>query len=106
MDQSDTKKEMLNVQADLKEEQAIIQAISKRMNYFDDLKSAADTLVQESQGVIQTTLAFKQGLTVAKNVLERDYTPEDIEENMGDVDFANDFASELMKTLNELIAVA
>jgi hypothetical protein len=106
LDQSDTKKEMLNVQADLKEEQAIIQAISKRMNYFDDLKSAADTLVQESQGVIQTTLAFKQGLTVAKNVLERDYTPEDIEENMGDVDFANDFASELMKTLNELIAVA
>lgn len=44
--QSDTKKEMLNVQADLKEEQAIIQAISKRMNYFDKLTDAADELVE------------------------------------------------------------
>ena len=43
--QSDTKKEMLNVQADLKEEQAIIEAISKRMNYFDSLTDAAKELV-------------------------------------------------------------
>lgn len=49
---NDTKKEMMNVKADLREEQAIIQAISKRMNYFDDLLGAADTLVKESEHVL------------------------------------------------------
>jgi len=104
--QSDTKKEMLNVQADLKEEQAIINAISKRMNYFDDLLGSAHTLVKEAAGVLNTTKTFKQALVQAKNVLTRDYTPEDIEENLGDVDFANDFAEELYKTLHELNTVA
>jgi hypothetical protein len=37
---------MLNVKADLVEEKAIIDAISKRMNYFDDLLGSADTLVE------------------------------------------------------------
>lgn len=55
---------------------------------------------------MQLTKEFRQGLVVAKNVLLRDYTPEDIEENLGDVDFANDFAEELGKTLDELIATA
>lgn len=32
----------------------------------------------------------------------RDYTDEEIEENLGDVDFANDFAQELWKTLDAL----
>lgn len=44
--ESDTKKEMLNVKADIEEEAAIINAISKRMNYFDDLLGSADTLVE------------------------------------------------------------
>lgn len=35
-------------------------------------------------------------------MLERDYTEEDIKENMGDHDFANDFADELLNVLNEL----
>jgi len=100
--QSDTKKEMLNVQADIKEEKAIIDAISKRMNYFDDLMGSAKSLVKESAGVLKTTKAFKHALLGAKNVLERDYTPEDIAENLGDVDFANDFADELAKTLASL----
>jgi len=104
--QSDTKKEMLNVQADLKEEAAIIKAISKRMNYFDDLMGSADQLVKESEGVLQTTKAFKQALVQAQTVLLRDYKPEDVAENLGDVDFANDFAEELKKTLDQLKASA
>lgn len=36
----------------------------------------------------------------------RDYRDEDIDENLGDVDFANDFAMELEKTLNELVGVS
>lgn len=59
---NDTKKEMLNVKADLREEQAIIQAISKRMNYFDDLLGSADTLVKESAEVLKTTKTFRQAL--------------------------------------------
>jgi len=103
---SDTQKEYENVKADLVEEQAIIQAIAKRMNYFDDLLESAATLVRESAGVLETTKTFKQALVIAKTVLERDYTPSDVAENLGDVDFANDFAEELWKTLNELKQVA
>jgi len=36
------------LKADLKEEEAIMNAIIKRMNYFDDLKGSADTLVKTS----------------------------------------------------------
>lgn len=32
-----------------------------------------------------------------------DYGEDDIAENMGDVDFANDFASELLNNLNNLL---
>jgi hypothetical protein len=76
------------------------------MNYFDDLLESAHTLVRESAGVLDTTKTFRQALIVAKTVLERDYQPSDVEENLGDVDFANDFAEELWKTLNELKLVA
>jgi len=100
--QSDTKKEMLNVKADIEEEKAIIDAIGKRMDYFDDLLGSAKSLVKESAGVLKTTKQFKLALTTARNVLTRDYTPEDIAENLGDVDFANDFADELAKTLASL----
>jgi hypothetical protein len=97
---------MLNVKADLREEQAIIQAIAKRMNYFDDLLGSADTLVKESGEVLKTTKNFRQALVQAKTVLERDYTPADVEENLGDVDFANDFAEELYKVLHGLKVAA
>jgi len=72
------------------------------MNYFDDLLGSAQTLVKESAAVMNTTKTFRNALVVAKKILESYYTPEDIEENLGDVDFANDFAEELMKTLNQL----
>jgi hypothetical protein len=56
---SNTKKEYMNVKVDLKEEQTIIQALSKRMGYFDELKKSADTLVKESAGLLATTKSFK-----------------------------------------------
>jgi hypothetical protein len=76
--------------------------MAKRMDFFDDLKGAADTLVSESAGVLETTEAFKQALVGVKTMLDRDFTPEDIDENMGDVDFANDFMSLLYESLEEL----
>jgi len=33
-------------------------------------------------------------------MLERDFKPEDVAENMGDKDFANDFAEDLYKALH------
>lgn len=59
---SNTKKRYENVKVDLREEQVIIQAMSKRMGFFDDLKSAADTLVKESAGVLNTTKSYRQAL--------------------------------------------
>jgi len=99
---SNTKKEYMNVRVDLQEEKTIIQALSKRMNYFDALKASADTLVKESAGVLRTTKSFKQALVKCKTMLERDFKPEDVAENMGDKDFANDFAEDLYKALHEL----
>jgi len=103
---NDTKKEMRNVKADLLEEQTIMNAIAKRMDYFDDLLGAAKTVVKEAAGVVNTTKTFRQALVLAKKILEKDYTQEDIEENLGDVDFANDFSDELMKTLQDLRKVS
>jgi len=99
---NDTKKEYLNVKADLREEQAIMEAISKRMDYFDDLLGAAETLVKESSNLIATTTQFRQALVNAEKILSTDYTEEEIKENLGDVDFANEFAEELFKVLDEL----
>jgi hypothetical protein len=99
---SNTKREFENVKVDLEEEKTIINAISNRLTYFDELKASAATLVRESAGVLDTTKTFRQALVHAKTVLERDFTPEDIEENMGDVDFANDFAESLYEALDEL----
>jgi polyribonucleotide nucleotidyltransferase len=76
------------------------------MNYFDDLLGAAHTLVKEAAGLVETTKNFRTALEVAQNVLKKDYTPEDIAENLGDVDFANEFAQELWKVMNELKAEA
>jgi len=99
---SPTKIELQNVKTDLKEEQTIILAIDKRMGYFDGLKDAADTLVSESSQVLDLTKSFRQSLVQAKEVLKNDYTAEDIEENMGDLDFANDFATSLNDVLDQL----
>lgn len=99
---SNTKREFLNVKVDLKEEQTIIQALSKRINFFDDLKATADTLVKESAGLLDSTKQYRQALVQARTMLERDFTAEDIAENMGDVDFANDFAESLYESLDEL----
>jgi len=74
------------------------------MNYFDDLLGAAHTLIKEAAGLVETTKNFKTALLVAQNVLKKDYTPEDIAENLGDVDFANEFAQELWKVMDELKA--
>lgn len=59
---SNTKKEYQNVLVDIQEERTILTAMANRMNFFDDLKGAADTLVKESAGILNLTKNFKQAL--------------------------------------------
>jgi len=48
------------------------------------------------------TMAFKQVLVNTKNILEKDFSDAEIKDNMGDVDFANEFAENLFAALDEL----
>jgi len=99
---NDTKKKLQNVQADVKEERTIMAAIMKRMDYFDGLLGSAGDLVKAADDAINLTKTFRQGLQHAHKSLTQDYSEEDIEENMGDIDFANDYTEELLKVENEL----
>ena len=79
-----------------------MDAMLKRMGFFDDLKSAADTLVTESAGVMTLARNFKQALEQCRDDIFRNFNDEEIKENMGDVDFANDFAASFYEALEEL----
>ena len=79
-----------------------MNALAKRMFYFDELVGSAHTLVTESAGMLKTTRDFEQGLKVSRGELVSDFTPSDIEENLGDCDFANDFADSLKENLDNL----
>lgn len=73
------------------------------MGYFDALVDVAKTLTSEAAGLLETTESFKATLTGTRDELLRDFTEDDIIENMGDVDFANDFAHSLWETLDKLM---
>lgn len=73
------------------------------MGYFDALVDVAKTLTNEAAGLLETTEGFKATLTTTRDELLRDFTEDDIIENMGDVDFANDFAHSLWETLDNLM---
>lgn len=83
-----------------------MNAILKRMDYFDGLLGSAKDLVSAAGEAVNLTKAFRQGLTHAHDSLTKDFTESDIEENMGDVDFANDYTDELLKIENELKALS
>jgi phage host-nuclease inhibitor protein Gam len=100
---SPTKIKLQNVRASLREEEAILKAILKRMGYFDDLVDSAKELTHQAAGLLESTKKFRRVLADTASELKSDYTDADIAENMGDVDFANDFADELHNTLNTLL---
>jgi len=83
-----------------------MQAILKRMDYFDGLLGSAKDLVHAADTAINLTKNFRQGLIHAHDTLIKDFSESDIEENMGDIDFANDYSEELLKVENELKALS
>jgi len=74
----------------------------KRIDYFDGLLGSAKDLVSAADAAVNLTKNFRQGLQHAHKVLVTDFTEDEIDENMGDIDFANDFTEELLKVESEL----
>jgi hypothetical protein len=64
----------MNVKADLVEEKTIMEAINKRMNYFDGLVESSQTLVEQSSKLLEVTKSFRQALTVARNEIKMDFS--------------------------------
>lgn len=93
---------MMNIETDLREEQIVYQALQKRMDFFDDLKESADSLVEESGRILELTEGFKASLEAGRASLERDFNAEEVEMNLGDDDFANEFMQNLYDALQEL----
>ena len=99
---SPTKVKLQNVKAALVEEETILKALLKRMGYFDGLQDVARLLTQQASGLLESTKQFRAVIRDTRDELEQDFTDDDIVENMGDVDFANDFAESLEMTLGNL----
>lgn len=97
-----TKIKLQNVKAGLIEEEAILKAILKRMGYFDGLVDTAKALTTQASGLLESTKQFRATMRDTRDELVNDYSKGEIIENMGDVDFANDFAESLFKTLDTL----
>lgn len=72
------------------------------MHYFDNLSKLSNALTEESTGLLDLTKEFKQRLADSKYELEQDFTDDEIDDQLGDVDFVNDFAEQLFENLNGL----
>jgi len=81
---------------------AAAEKLNKRFHYFDSLKKLAATLTQEASGMLDTTKAFQSKLKGTMTELSQDFTPEEIDDQLGDVDFMNDFAEQLFDALDRL----
>jgi len=87
----------------LKYEIAAAEKLNKRFHYFDSLKKLAGTLTQEATGLLDTTKEFRTKIESTKYELEQDFTDDEIDDQLGDVDFLNDFAEQLFEALNNLV---
>lgn len=93
----------LNAQiGNLQAEAAAAQKLDKRFGYFDSLKKLAATLTQEATGLLDITKEFRSKLQGTQKELEQDFTEEEIDDQLGDVDFMNDFAEQLFDALDRL----
>jgi len=73
------------------------------MGYFDGLVTIAKTLTEQAAGLLESTKKFRAVIRDTRDELEQDFGDDDIVENMGDVDFANDFAESLEMSLGNLM---
>jgi hypothetical protein len=59
-------------------------------------------LTEQASGLLDTTKALGTKLEGTKKELEQDFTDEEIDDQLGDVDFVNDFAEQLFEALERL----
>lgn len=72
------------------------------MFYFEGLSKTAAVLVHEASGMLETTKKLENRLGDTIRELEQDFTDEEIDDNLWDEDFANDFAERLYESLDRL----
>jgi predicted nucleic acid-binding Zn-ribbon protein len=86
----------------LKAETAAANKINQRFFYFDGLKTLASTLTDEASGILDTAKDLRTKLEGTRRELEQDFTDDEIDDQLGDIDFANDFAEQLYEALQRL----
>lgn len=62
----------------------------------------ARTLTAEASGLLDVAKEFRSKIASTKNQLSQDFTDEEIDDQLGDVDFMNDFAEQLYDALDQL----
>jgi hypothetical protein len=62
----------------------------------------AGTLTEEASGLLDTTKEFGNKLETTKKELDQDFTDDEIDDQLGDVDFVNDFAEQLYEAFDRL----
>jgi len=72
------------------------------MFYFDGLGKTAALLVSEATGLLETTKKLENRIEDTKRELIQDFSDEEIDDNLWDEDFANEFAERLFESLTRL----
>ena len=86
----------------LKAEIEVSAKLDKRFHYFDSLKTLAKTLTEEASGLLDNTKEFKSQLLSVQKELENNFTDDEIDDQLGDDFFLNDFAEMLYETIERL----
>lgn len=72
------------------------------MFYFDGMVKTASMLTAEATGLLEVTKKLENRLGDAKRELEQDFNDTEIEDNLWDEDFANDFAERCYEALDRV----
>lgn len=86
----------------LRAQTEVAAELDGKFHYFDNLKKLAKTLTSQASGLLDTTKEFRSRLDSTVKELKQDFTEEEIDDQLGDEDFMNDFAEQLYDTFERL----
>lgn len=99
---SKLKNELNSKIGSLKREIAAGEKVDRRFDYFDGLKNLAGTLTKETSELLDVAKDLVTKMEGTKRELEQDFTDDEIDDQLGDIDFANDFAEQLFEAFERL----
>lgn len=99
---STTKRQLKELKAQYTFEADLASKMVSKFDYFDDLTKMTRTLSREAVGLTKTTKTFRQAIKNTRDKLLNDFNEGEVAANLGDVDFANDFANDLYGELMKL----